>query len=91
MSSNVVPGHQLRKNCYEEAIKTLKKSNPKSENEIDFFCKQLEINNFKEKLSSSFENIDISPIEFHSIQNYQYLSVAKNKLEKTIKAYENNL
>ena len=35
--SNVAPGHQLSRKCYEEEIKTLKKINAKSENKFDFF------------------------------------------------------
>ena len=56
----------------------------KSENKIEFFSKQLEIKNVKKKVNSSFQNIGISPIKFHSISKHQRLSVAKNKLEKTI-------
>ena len=36
-----------------------------------FFSKQPEINNVKEKLNSSFENIRKSQIKFHSIPKHQ--------------------
>ena len=54
-----------------------------------FFSKQSEINSGKEKFS--FESIGLCPIKFHSIPKHQLLSVAKNKLDKTIKAFEQNL
>ena len=47
-------------------LKQIKKSNAKSENEIDFFNKQSEINNVKEKLNSNFENNISDKILQHS-------------------------
>ena len=42
-------------------------------------------------LNSSFKNIGISLIKFHSIPKHQSLSVAKKQLEKTVKVFELNL
>ena len=50
---------------------------------MEFFIKQSEINNFKEKLNSSFENVVIPSIKCYSIPKYQCLSVAKNKIKKS--------